>query len=116
MKKFVRGLWVFKIGFVLFGLWLLITGYVLYLLQAPFHEVREANGIELIVDNNSRVFDYAKERFALHSMGIGSEEKMMTVRIEKPQYKEEAEKYFRNLLDSNGMTRYEIEVYVDDPK
>ena len=47
-------------------------------------------------------------------MGVGPEEKVMTVRIEKTQYKEQAEEYFRDILDSHDMESYELEVFADD--
>ena len=34
---------------------------------------------------------------------IGSEEKVMTVKIEKTQYKEQAEEYYIDILDSHEM-------------
>jgi hypothetical protein len=47
-------------------------------------------------------------------VGFGPEEKVVTVRIEKTQYKEEAEEFYRDILDSHDMESYELEVFADD--
>lgn len=63
---------------------------------------------------SGQIFDDAQDKFTVHAMGIGPVEKVMTVKVEKPQYKEQAEEYFRDLLDSLAMESYDLEVFVED--
>lgn len=63
---------------------------------------------------SGQIFDDAQEKFTVHALGLSPEEKVFTVRIEKTQFKEQAEEYFRDILDSPDMKSYEFEVFADD--
>ena len=63
---------------------------------------------------SGQIFDEAEKRYTVHAMGLSPEENIMTVRLEKPQYNEQAKAYFRDILDSHGKKNYELEIIVDD--
>ena len=98
---------------VIIGLCIVVTtGLILFIVQDKFIGNENANSIDEIF--SGQIFDDAQEKFTVHAMGLGPEEKVFTVRIEKTQYKEQAEKYFRDILDSHDMKSYELEVFADD--
>lgn len=98
---------------VIIGLCIVVTtGFILFIVQDEFRGNETVNGIDEIF--SGQIFDDAQEKLTVHAMGLGPEEKVMTVRIEKTQYKEQAEEYFRDILDSHDMESYELEVFVDD--
>ncbi|UDK98241.1 hypothetical protein EYB33_19065 [Lysinibacillus sphaericus] len=87
-------------------------GFIFFIGQDEFREKETANSIDEIF--SGQIFDDAKEKLTVHAMGLSPEEKVLTVRIEKTQYKDQAEEYFRDSLDSRDMESYELEVFVDD--
>jgi len=91
---------------IIIGLCIVITGFILFIAQNEFKGNDTVNSIEEMFSSEN--FDVAQARFTAHSMGLS--EKVLTVRIEKTQYKEQAKEYFRDNLDSLGMESYEIEV------
>lgn len=99
---------------IIFGLSIIIAGLVLFIIQDSLEKDSNVNGIDEIFSEDNQTFDYVSNKFTVHGMGLSPEEKVMTVRIGKIQYKEQAEKYFRDLLDSYSMKSYELEVFVDD--
>ncbi len=99
---------------IILGLCIVTTGLILIIVQSSYKENETANGVEKIFSEDYHTFDYAQNKFTVHAMGVSPEEKVMTVKIEKQQYKEKAEEYFRNLLDSNAMENFELEVFVED--
>ncbi len=99
---------------LIIGLCLVITtGFLLFIVQGDeFREKEAVNNINELF--SGQIFDDAQEKFTVHAMGLSPEEKVLTVRIEKTQYKELTEEYFRDILDSRDMENYELEVFVDD--
>lgn len=63
---------------------------------------------------SGQIFDSAQEKFTVYGVGFGPEEKVVTVKIKKTQYKDAAEKFYRDILDSHDMESYELEVFADD--
>lgn len=84
---------------IIIGLCIVVTGCILFIAQNEFKGNDTVNSIEEMFSGEN--FDVAQERFTAHSMGLS--EKVLTVRIEKTQYKEQAKEYFRDNLDSLGM-------------
>jgi len=97
---------------VIIGLCIVVTGFILFIAQDEFEGNDTANGIDKMF--SGQIFDVAQEKFTVHAMGLSPEEKVLTVRIGKTQYKEQTRKYFRDILDSHGMESYELEVFPDD--
>jgi hypothetical protein len=97
---------------VILGLCLVVTGFFLFIVQGYYKESETTNGIDKMF--SGQIYDDAQEKFTVHGMGFGPEEKVVTVRIKNKQYKEQAEEYFRDILDSNAMKSYELEVFADD--
>ena len=97
---------------LILGLAIVVTGIILFIVKDDFKENVTVSGIDKMF--SGQIFDDAQEKFTVHSMGVAQEEKVMTVRIEKIQHKEQTEEYFRDLLDSQALENYEIEVFVDD--
>ncbi len=98
---------------VIIGLCIVVTtGLLLFIVQDEFIGNENANSIDEMF--SGQIFDDAQEKFTVHAMGLSPEEKVFTVRIEKTQYKEQAEEYFRDILDSRDMKSYELEVFADD--
>lgn len=98
---------------VIIGLCIVVTtGLILFIVQYEFIGNENANSIDEMF--SGQIFDDAKEKFTVHAIGLSPEEKIFTVRIEKTQYKEQAEEYFRDILDSRDMKSYELEVFADD--
>ncbi|MFJ7183784.1 hypothetical protein [Lysinibacillus xylanilyticus] len=93
---------------VIIGLCIVVTGFILFIVQDEFEGNDTANGIEKMF--SGQIFDVAKEKFTVHSMGLSPEENVLTVRIGKTQYKEQTEEYFRDILDYLDMESYELEV------
>lgn len=97
-----------------FGLSMILAGIVLFFVQDPFEMSKTGNGIEKMFASDNQVFNNAQDKFTVYGMGLSQEKKTMTVRIKETQYKEQAESYFKDLLDSNSMKNYELEVFADD--
>ncbi|MFZ0446659.1 MAG: hypothetical protein WAM95_18910 [Bacillus sp. (in: firmicutes)] len=97
---------------VIVGLCILLSGFIFFIAQDDFKENETTNGIDKMF--SGQIFDDAQEKYTVHSMGFGPEEKVVTVRIENKQYKEQAEEYFRDILDSYAVESYELEVFADD--
>ncbi|QEY19998.1 hypothetical protein D0S48_04415 [Psychrobacillus sp. AK 1817] len=119
MKKVIIDKWrINKFGGnflkkVIIGLCIVITtGLILFIVQDEFIGNENANSIDEMF--SGQIFDDAQEKFTVHAMGLSPEEKVFTVRIERTQYKEQAEEYFRDILDSRDMKSYELEVFADD--
>lgn len=99
---------------IIFGLFVIVTGIALFFVQASLQNDKAVAGVDTIFSNDSQVFNEAQDKFNVHSMGLSQEEKVMTVRVDGDRYKEQAESYFRELLDSNSMRNYELEIFADD--
>lgn len=97
---------------VIIGLCIVVSGFILFIVQNEFEENETANGLDKMF--SGQIFEDAQEEFTVQAMGLSPEEKVITVRIEKTQYKEQAEEYFRDILDSHDMKSYELEVFADD--
>ena len=101
MKKVIIGLCIF-----------VTTGLILFIIQDEIIGKGNANSIDEMF--SGQIFDDAQEKFTVHAMGLSPEEKVFTVRIERTQYKEQAEEYFRDILDSRDMKSYGLEVFAND--
>lgn len=97
---------------LIIGLCTVVTGFILFTVLDEFRENQTSYTIDKMFSD--QVFDEAQDKYTVHGMGLSPEEKILTVRIEKTQYKEQAEKYFRDTLDNYGMKSYELEVFADD--
>lgn len=101
MKKIILGLCI-----------VVTTGLILFTVQDEFKRNENANSMDEMF--SGQIFDDTKEKFTVHAIGLSPEEKVFTVRIEKIQYKEQTEEYFRDILDSRDMKNYELEVFADN--
>ena len=97
---------------IIIGLFIVVSGFTLFIVPKEF----EHNEIENSMDKffSGQIFDYANENYTVHGMGISPEEKVLTVRISKAQYKKQTERYFRDMLNSHNMESYELEVFADN--
>lgn len=93
------------------GLCIVVSGFIIFFVQEKFGGNKTADGIDKLF--SGQIYDYAKEEFTVHGMGLSPEEKVFTVRIAEAQYKEQAKEYFRDILNSHYMESYGLEVFVD---
>lgn len=93
------------------GLCIVVSGFIFFFVQEEFGGNKTEDGIDKLF--SGQIFDYAKEEFTVHAMGL-SGEKVFTVRIAEAQYKEQTKEYFRDILNSHYMESYGLEVFVDD--
>lgn len=89
---------------------LLVMILVIFIQSEMKSSVKEL-GIEEVL--NDSLFDEAATKFGLHAMGGAIEERTLTVRIDTIQHKEDTYNFFREQLDSSGISDYKIEVFVD---
>ncbi|MEK4521026.1 hypothetical protein NSQ95_14615 [Psychrobacillus sp. FSL W7-1457] len=96
---------------MMIGLCIVVSGFIFFFVQEEFGGNKTEDGIDKLF--SGQIFDYAKEEFTVHAMGL-SGEKVFTVRIAEAQYKEQTKEYFRDILNSHYMESYGLEVFVDD--
>lgn len=70
---------------VVIGLCIVVTGFILFIVQDEFRGNETTNSIDKLFSGH--IFNDAQEKYTVHAMGISREEKVITVRIKKPQYK-----------------------------
>lgn len=94
-----------------FGFAFLLVMILVIFIQSEMKSSEKELGIEGVLSDS--LFHEAATKFGLHAMGVAIEEQTLTVRIDNVQHKEDTYNFFKEQLDSSGISGYKVEVFVD---